>query len=93
MNSSKFTARVQLSLIIILGASIVGIGQAFSFEWYQRSLLVLIVCGLGQIAIGNVPPEASVARFLRLLLTFVLVIVAIFAVSIVVTPSLVGLGR
>lgn len=93
MSSQRFTPRVQLSLILILVVSIFGIGQPFSFEWYQRSLLVMVVCGLGQIAIGNVPPEASVARFFRLMLTFVLFIAAIFAVSILVTPSLVRLGR
>ncbi|MGZ8755545.1 MAG: hypothetical protein ACXW15_10205, partial [Acidimicrobiia bacterium] len=67
MNSKRFTPRVQLSLILILAVSLFGIAQPFSFAWYQRSLVVMVVCGLGQIAIGNVPPDASVARFFRLL--------------------------
>ncbi|MEN8113376.1 MAG: hypothetical protein ABFS21_03220 [Actinomycetota bacterium] len=93
MKQDLFTQRVQLWWIFILILALVGIGQAFNFLTYQISMVVMIVTGLSQIAVGNVPPDASKARFFRFLGIFAVVIVVIFAVSIVSIPYLINLGR
>ena len=93
MNPRGFTATVQRWLIIVLLVALIGVGQSYSFAWYRRSLLVMVVGGLAQIAIGNIPPTSGATRFFRLLLTFLLVIGVVFAVSIAITPWLVRLGR
>lgn len=93
MNESRFTQRVQLSWIFLLILLLIGIGQAFSFPVYQVAMVSMIVAGMSQIAIGNVPPDASPARFFKFLGIFAVVIFVIFAVSIPMIPYLVNLGR
>jgi hypothetical protein len=93
MKQDLFTQRVQLTWIFILVVALAGIGQAFSFTVYQVSIVTMIAAGMGQIAIGNVPPDAPPVRFFRFLAIFVVVIVVVFALSIWMTPYLVNLGR
>ncbi|MEN8040264.1 MAG: hypothetical protein ABFR95_02070 [Actinomycetota bacterium] len=93
MNGDRFTQRVQLWWIFILGMMFIGIGQAFNFSIYQISIVVMILVGLSQIAVGNVPPDAPRRRFFRFLGIFAVVIVIMFAISIVSIPYLVNLGR
>jgi len=88
-----FTQRVQLIWIFILGLMFVGIGQRFSFRVYQIAIVIMILAGLSQIAIGNVPPTASRSHFFKFLAIFAAVIVVIFGFSIWVVPYLVQLGR
>jgi len=93
VSESRFTQRVQLSWIFLLILLLIGIGQAFSFPVYQVAMVSMIVAGMSQIAIGNVPPDASVGRFFKFLGIFTIVIIVIFAVSIPMIPYLVNLGR
>jgi len=93
MKQNLFTQRVQLTWIFILLVALIGIGQAFSFTVYQVSMVTMVAAGMGQIAIGNVPPDAPPSRFFRFLAIFVVVIVVVFALSIWLTPYLVNLGR
>ncbi len=88
-----FTQRMQLILIIILLVALVGIGQSFSFGLYQVALLVLGMAGLSQIAVGNVPPDSSPARFFRFIAIYFGVMIALFGGSILLAPVLVNLGR
>jgi len=87
-----FTQRVQLTWIFILGMMFIGIGQTFSFPIYQVSIVTMILAGLSQIAIGNVPPDSSRLHFFKFLTIFVVVIIVIFVGSILMTPYLVELG-
>lgn len=93
MKQDLFTQRIQLTWIFILILALVGIGQAFSFGVYQISIVTMIAAGMSQIAIGNVPPDAPPSRFFRFLAIFAVVIVVVFAMSILLTPYLVNLGR
>jgi len=87
-----FTQRVQLTWIFILGLMFIGIGQTFSFPIYQVSIVIMILAGLSQIAIGNVPPGSSRLHFFKFLAIFVVVIIVLFVGSILMTPYLVDLG-
>ena len=93
MKPDLFTQRIQLTWITILGLMFIGIGQRFSFGVYQIAIVIMILAGLSQIAIGNVPPTASRAHFFKFLAIFAAVIVVIFGFSIWVVPYLVQLGR
>jgi len=93
MKPDRFTQQVQLWWIFILIVAFLGIGQTFSFSVYQIAIIVMIIAGKSQIAIGNVPPDAPRGRFFRFLAIFAVVIVVIFAISILSIPYLVNLGR
>jgi hypothetical protein len=93
MNRMGFTQRVQRALVVLLLSAIVAIGQPWSFGLYQTAIVVIVVTGLTQVAVGNIPPSASRSRFAQLLLYFGLIIAAVFGLSIWLAPILVGLGR
>ena len=93
MKPDLFTQRVQLTWIFILGLMFVGIGQRFSFRVYQIAIVIMILAGLSQIAIGNVPPTSSRKHFFKFLAVFGAVIIVIFGFSIWIVPYLVQLGR
>lgn len=93
MKPDLFTQRVQLTWITILGLMFIGIGQPWSFTVYRVSIVIMILAGLSQIAIGNVPPTASRAHFFKFLAIFTAAIVAIVGFSIWLVPYLVQLGR
>lgn len=93
MKSTRFTKRIQMTWIVLLVVTLVGIGQPFSFGMYQVAILGLVVFGLSQIAVGNVLPDAGPARFWRFNAVFFAVIVVLFALSIWLAPILVNLGR
>jgi hypothetical protein len=93
MTAMGFTQRVQLALIILLLTAIIAIGQPWSFELYKLAIVVIVITGLTQVAVGNIPSNASRLRFAKLLFVFAAIIAAIFALSIWLAPILVGLGR
>ncbi len=93
MSESRFTQRIQLWWIFILVVMLAGIGQAFSFTIYQIAIVSMMVAGMSQIAIGNVPPDAPPSKFFKFLGIFTVAIVVIFVVSILMIPYLVNLGR
>jgi hypothetical protein len=82
-----------MAWIVMLVATLVGIGQPISFGVYQVAIVALVVLGLSQIAVGNVPPDAGPARFWRFNAAFFVAIVVLFALSIWLAPILVNLGR
>lgn len=73
--------------------SIVLIGQQYSMPLYQVGLLLLVTATLIQVAFGNIPPAANLARSLRMFITFMAIIVVVFVVSLLIVPLLVQLGK
>ena len=69
------------------------IGQQFQIGIYQIGLLVLIASSLLQVIFGNIPPNATVVKSLRMFLVFGVVIVIIFVISILLVPLMVQLGK
>lgn len=88
-----FTSIMQLLLVILMLLSIILIGQRSSFAGYKVGLILLTVTTLSQIAFGNIPPSARFAKSMRMYAIFMSVTVALFALSIVLAPILVNLGR
>lgn len=90
---SRFTQRAQFGLIVLLVVALFGVGQPWSFRVYEFAIVAMVGLGLVQVAVGNIPSDASPSRFLRYLAIFGLVIVAVVALSIWIAPRLVELGR
>lgn len=92
-NDTPFAARLQLTIIWLLGLCLLLLAQSFSYTvyvWGFRALLVLVPL---QVAIGNIKPEWGVSRSIKKILLYLAIVAAVFALSIVVTPFLVNLGR
>lgn len=88
-----FGALLQAALVVWLLASMALIGQQWNFTLYKVGMVSLIVSSLSQIAVGNIPITANASRSLRMYLTFMAVVVLVFAVSILIAPTLAALGR
>lgn len=88
-----FGALLQAALVVWMLASMALIGQQWNFTLYKVGLISLIVSSLSQIAVGNIPLTATASRSLRMYLTFMAVVVVIFAIGILIAPYLVALGR
>ena len=90
---TRFTRRAQMTWIVVLTLTLIGIGQAFSFAFYQISMVGMIVFGLSQISVSNVPPDESPRGFLRYNAVFLAVLIAIVGFSAWIAPILTNLGR
>lgn len=88
-----FGAILQAVLVVWLLASMVLIGQQASFTLYKVGMISLVFSSLSQIAVGNIPVTAGSAKSFRMYLTFMAVVLLVFAVSILIAPYLVALGR
>jgi len=88
-----FGARLQLSLILMLAVSLALIAQNFNHTIYTIGFLALSIFVPLQVAIGNIKPEWGARKSLGRILIYLTIVAVIFAISIVITPFLVNLGR
>ncbi len=88
-----FAARLHLALIVLMLASFLLIAQRWSKLLFQVGLGVLVCSALVQVVFGNVSPEAGLVSSLRQLALGLVVVAAVFALGVVLTPVLVNLGR
>lgn len=90
---TRFTRRIQMTWIVVLALCLVGIGQAFSFGVYQISMLGIVLFGLTQISVSNVPPDSEPRGFWKYNAVFLAVLIVIVGFSAWIAPILVNLGR
>ena len=90
---TPFAARLQTILIGLLLLGLVLIAQQWSRDLYRVGLVMLIVTALVQIPFGNVPPESKFGPSMKFLAIGLAILAAVFAVSIVLIPTLLKLGR
>lgn len=88
-----FAARFQGILIVVLVVGLVLIAQQASKPLYQFGLPLVVVAAFMQIAFGNIPPRSNAKTSLLLLALTWALVAALFAFSIWIAPSLIGLGR
>lgn len=91
--NTPFAALIQFILVILMLVSIILLGQSLNMRFYQIGLVIMIITSLSQVAFGNIAPESNFARSSRQYLLFMSIIAVIFAISILLTPTLVALGR
>jgi hypothetical protein len=88
-----FASVMHLALVILLLVSFVLITQQGSRTLYQMGFMLLVASTFVQIVFGNVPPSANFKRSMKFLGVGLIIITAVFALGILVTPFLVNLGR
>lgn len=93
MTKRSFPERAEITLMLLFGVSLVLIVQLYSKALFQFGLGLLVVSTLLEIGVGNLPTGASVRRSLLLVLLFLSIIAAVFALGIFLVPYLTGLGR
>ncbi len=92
-NRRPFAATIQFALVILMLLSILLLGQSFSLWGYKIGLILMVITSLSQIAFGNIAPEVNLAKSMRYYLLYMGIIVALFVLSIAITPYLISLGR
>lgn len=93
MRGLTFQQRAEIVLIGLLALGFVLIAQQASMVLYQVGLTLVIVATFLEIAVGNVPIEASPGKALRRIALFLAIIAAVFALGIFLVPHLTALGR
>jgi hypothetical protein len=88
-----FAARFQAILIVVLFATFLLILQQWSKQLYQIGLPLLVVAAFLQIAFGNIPPSTGFVKSMGLLLLTWGIVAALIVVAVLITPSLIQLGR
>ena len=85
--------RVEKVLIATLLIAVAMIAQRYSIQIYRWGLILLIGGTLLQIAVGNLPKDATPLRALRLTARILGVVVMVFGTGILLVPYLSQLGR
>ncbi len=88
-----FASVMHLALVILLLVSFGLITQQRSRFLYQIGFMLLVASTFVQIVFGNVPPSANFKRSMKFLGVGLIIITAVFALGIIITPFLVNLGR
>ena len=85
--------RAEIALLSILGLGFLCVLQTWSFWLYRVGLIVIIVATLINIAVGNLPRNASWSRACLLTLSILAAIAAVFAIGVALVPTLATLGQ
>ena len=85
--------RAEIVLLSVLGLGFLCVLQTWSFALYRVGLVVVIIATLLNIAVGNLPRDASPLRAILLTLSILAVVAAIFAIGIALVPTLAALGQ
>jgi uncharacterized membrane protein len=88
-----FAARFQAILIVVLFATFLLILQQGNKQLYQIGLPLLVVAAFLQIAFGNIPPSTRFVKSMGLLLLTWGIVAVLIVVAVLITPSLIQLGR
>ena len=88
-----FATVMQAVLIGLLVISLLLIAQQYSQSFYQLGLILLVITTLIQIGFGNIPPDANFGKSTKLLALSLAIIAFVFALGIVLVPTLLKLAR
>ena len=88
-----FAARFQAILIVVMFATFVLILQQGNQQLYQIGLPVLVVAAFLQIAFGNIPPTTGFVKSMGLLLMTWGIVAVLIVAAVLITPTLIQLGR
>ncbi len=92
-NKPPFAARGQRINIYLLLVALLMLAQQFTYTVYVWGFRLLFVVVTIQVALGNINPDWNSKKTFKKTLVILLVIVVIFAFSILVTPYLIELGK
>jgi hypothetical protein len=93
-NKNKpFAYKIQLIIIPLFPISFLLIMQKFSHNLYKIGIILLILTAMMQNIFGNINADANLKETFWGFLRIGLIILSVFAVGILIAPSLVNLGR
>lgn len=92
-HARSFPERAERVLIAAMLLGIALIAQRYNVTLFKTGLSVLVVATLLQIAVGNLPKQASLGRSLVLIATILAIVAAVFAIGIALVPVLSQMGR
>lgn len=93
MAKQPFAAKAQLVLIGLLGVSFTLMAQQYNKGVYQLGFWLLLISAMLQIVFGNIPSNASFRKTMLMLVIGLVLLAGVFVLGILLTPSLVNLGR
>lgn len=91
--SRSFPERAEIALLTAMLVGIAMIAQRFNVDVFRWGLRLLVAATILQIAVGNLPKEASVLRSLVLTAAILCLVGLVFLAGIGLVPILSGLGR
>jgi hypothetical protein len=86
MNKPSFAYRAQIVLLLLLLLSFVFMTQTASQLVFQIGAVMLIVCAIAQIAVGNINISFNAKKWLFAFLKILAIIATVFGVSILLVP-------
>ncbi len=92
-SARSFPERLETTLIAGMLVGIALIAQRYDLMLYKVGLSILVISTLLQIAVGNLRKDASPAASLFFIAKILIVIVAVFAVGVLLVPTFSHLGR
>jgi hypothetical protein len=93
LKHGSFPERAAQVLIAAMVIGIVMIAQRYSVLVYRWGLGLLVGATLLQIAVGNLPADASAARSVALSLAILAMVLAVFTAGVWLVPVLSHMGR
>jgi predicted membrane protein len=91
--SRSFPERAEPVLIIGMILGIALIAQRYSISLFRWGLGILVASTILEIAVGNLPKEASLWRSVILTVVILCIFVIVFALGVWMVPVLSRLGR
>jgi hypothetical protein len=88
-----FATHAQNWVMGLLVVALLLVAQPFTIDIFGIGVYVLAAAVFLQIAVSNVAPTAGVRKTITKSLIILAIIAALFAISILVTPILVEMGR
>jgi hypothetical protein len=89
----SFVERAEQTLIAAMALGIVLIAQRYQITLYRWGLSILVVSTFLQIAVGNLPQDASAIRSIVTSIVILAGVAAVFAIGIWLVPILSQLGH
>lgn len=93
LRSRPFPERASQVLIAVMVVGIVLIAQRYSVILYRWGVCLLVGATFLQIAVGNLPAQASAARSIALSAAILALVAAVFLAGIWLVPILSHMGR
>ncbi len=86
-------ARAELTLISAMAVGFLLILQPWSFGGYRIGLMLVLAATVLNIAVGNLPRDATPLRAVLLAAGLLLILAAVFGIGIVLVPLLAQMGQ
>lgn len=89
----QLVPRAELTLICVMGAGFLLILQPWNFPCYRLGLILVLAATVLNIAVGNLPRNATPVRALLLTALILAITLAVFVLGILLVPVFAQMGQ